>query len=323
MHWLKALFLSVAIVSTAVPAHAADTYPSQPIRIVVTIGAGSAADILARLLGDELGRQLGQPVIVDNRPGAGGNIAADFVAKSPADGYTLLMASVSTHGINPALHKKLPFDPVKDFAPIGLLAANPNVLIVSPSLQAKTLRDLIELARQRPGDLTYASGGNGTSQHLAGELLASLAGIRLLHVPYKSTPLSVNAVLSGEVTMAFASVPVVLPHVKAGKVKALGITSAKQLASWPEVPTIASQGLPTFDVSAWFGLMGPAGTSQTVITRLNGTLARILAMPEIRHKLQEQGMEVLGGSSVDFERTIRSEIERWGKIVRASGASLD
>jgi tripartite-type tricarboxylate transporter receptor subunit TctC len=301
----------------------AQTYPSKPIKIVVTIGPGSSADILARIVADELSRRISQPVIVENKPGAGGNIAADAVAKSAPDGYTLLMATISTHAINAAMYSSMPFDPVKDFAPIALLAANPNVLVVLPSLPVNSLKDLLALAAAKPGELTYASGGSGTSQHLSGELMSTLGNVKLTHVPYKSTPESMNAVLSGQVTMAFASVPVALAQVKAGKLKALGVTSDKPLPWWPEMPTLASQGLPGFNVSAWFGMAAPAGTPEPVINKLNSELLAIMALPAVREKLQGQGMEILGGTPAQFADTIRTETERWGKIVRAAGAKAN
>jgi tripartite-type tricarboxylate transporter receptor subunit TctC len=306
----------------AAPA-AAQSWPTKPVRIVVTIGPGSSADILARIIGDELGRRIGQAIVVDNRPGAGGNIAADLVAKAEPDGHTLLLATISTHAINAAMYPSMPFDPVKDFAPIALLAANPNVLVVHPTLPVTTLKDLLDLAAKKPGELTYASGGAGTSQHLSGEVMATQGNVKLTHVPYKSTPESMNAVLSGQVTMAFASVPVALAQVKAGKLKALGVTSEKPLPWWAEMPSLASQGLPGFNVSAWFGMAAPARTPEPVIARLNTELLAIMALPAVREKLQGQGMEVLSSTPAQFGDFIRAETERWAKVVRASGAKVN
>jgi len=319
--WKKSLLvLACALTPLAASAQA---WPTRQVKIVVTIGPGSSADILARIVADELGRRLGQAVIVENKPGAGGNIAADSVAKSTPDGYTLLMATISTHAINAAMYEKMPFDPVRDFAPIALLAANPNVLVVLPSLPANSLKDLVALAAAKPGELTFASGGSGTSQHLSGELMSTLGKVKLTHVPYKSTPDSMNAVLSGQVTMAFASVPVALAQVKAGKLKALGVTSEKPLPWWPEMPALATQGLPGFNVSAWFGMAAPAGTPESVIAKLNSELLAIMALPGVREKLQGQGMEILGGTPAQFAETIRVETERWGRIVRAAGAKAN
>jgi tripartite-type tricarboxylate transporter receptor subunit TctC len=319
---LKKSLLILACALTPVLA-SAQSYPTKPVKIVVTIGPGSSADILARIIADEMGRRIGQTVIVENKPGAGGNIAADSVAKSAPDGYTLLMATISTHAINAAMYEKMPFDPVKDFAPIALLAANPNVLVVLPSLPANSLKELVALAAAKPGELTYASGGSGTSQHLSGELMSTLGKVKLTHVPYKSTPDSMNAVLSGQVTMAFASVPVALAQVKAGKLKALGVTSEKPLPWWPEMPALATQGLPGFNVSAWFGMAAPAGTPDAIVNKLNSELLAIMALPAVREKLQGQGMEILGGTPAQFADVIRSETERWGRIVRAAGAKAN
>jgi tripartite-type tricarboxylate transporter receptor subunit TctC len=212
---------------------------------------------------------------------------------------------------------------VKDFEPVCLLAENPNVLVVAPGLPVRSVKDLIELARARPGALTFSSGGSGTSQHLAGEMLAIATGTRLLHVPYKSTPQSVNAVLAGEVDMTFASVPVALPHVQGGKVRALAVTSARPVSMWPDLPTLASQGVPAFDVSAWFGLMAPAGTPRPIVDRLNAALVRILEMPSVKDKLRAQGMQPLGGSPSDFGSKVKSEIDRWGTVVRSAGVTLN
>jgi tripartite-type tricarboxylate transporter receptor subunit TctC len=315
--------LLVAAASVLPLSAAAQGYPAKPVKILVTLGPGSSSDILARLVADELGKRLGQTFIVENRPGAGGNIAADVAAKSPNDGYTLLMSTISTHGINPSLYASIPFDPIKDFAPIGLLAANPNVLIVSPSLGVNNVKELLALAAQKPGELTYSSGGAGTSQHLGGEMLASIGKVKLTHVPYKSTPESLNAVVGGQVSMSFTSVPVAAAQVKAGKVKALGISSGKPLAMWPDMPTIASQGVPGFDVSAWFGMSAPAGTPQPIIEKLNAELNAIMASPAIKEKLASMGMEVITGTPADYGRFIAAEIERWRPIVKASGATAN
>ena len=301
----------------------AQAYPTKPIRIFVTIGPGAAADVLTRIVAEKLAPRLGQPIVVENRAGAGGNIAADAVAKAAPDGYTLLMASSSTHGANVSVYPKLPFDPIKDFAPIVLVATNPNVLVVPPSLGVNSLAELLALARQKPGELTYASGGTGTSMHISGEVLAMLGGIKLQHIPFKSTPEAINAALAGEVSMTFASAPTAMSQVKAGKLKALGLTSERPLASLPEVQPLAAQGLAGFDVSAWFGLAAPAATPEPVINRLNSDTLAVLAMPEVREKFASLGMEPLGGTPAEFGAFIRSEIKRLGEVVRASGARVN
>jgi tripartite-type tricarboxylate transporter receptor subunit TctC len=316
--------LIAALVALLVLAPAgAQSYATKPVRIFVTIGPGAAADVLTRLLGEKLAVRFGQPVIIENRAGAGGNIAADAVAKSAPDGHTLLMASSSTHGANIWVYPKLPFDPIRDFVPIILVARNPNVLVVPPSLGVSTLAELVSLAKQKPGELTYASGGTGTSMHLSGEVLASLAGIRLQHIPYKTTPEAINAALAGDVSMTFASAPTALSQVKAGKLKALGLTSEKPLASAPEIPTLASQGLAGFDVSAWYGLAAPAGTPEALIERINAETGRVLALPEVREKLLAIGMEPLGSTPAEFGAFIRAEMQRLGEVVKASGAKAN
>ena len=319
--WKKIL---LTLACAALPlAGLAQAYPSKPVKLLVTIGPGSSADILARIVAEELQRRLGQPVVVENKPGAGGNIAADAVAKSAPDGYTLLMSTISTHAINAAMYPSMPFDPIKDFAHIALLAANPNALVVQPGAPVQSLKDVLELAAKKPGEVSYSSGGSGTSQHLAGELMGSLAKVKLTHIPYKSTPESMNAVLSGQVTLSFVSVPVALAQVKAGKLKALGVPSDKPLPWWSEMPTLASQGLPGFNVSAWFGVSAPAGTPEAIVSKLNTELMAVMALPTVRDKLQGQGMEVLGGTPAQYLDFIRAETERWGRIVRASGAKAN
>ena len=319
--WKKLLLSLVALLFSL--ASWAQAYPQKPVRILVTIGPGSSADILARIVAEEMQRRLGQPFVVENRPGAGGNIAADVVAKSTPDGYTLLMSTISTHAINAALYPSMSFDPIKDFSHIALLAANPNALVVLPSSPVQSLKDILDMAAKKPQEVTYSSGGSGTSQHLAGELLASMGKVKLTHVPYKSTPESMNAVLSGQVTLAFVSVPVALAQVKAGKLKAIGVTSEKPLPWWSEMPALASQGLPGFNVSAWFGMSAPAGTPDAIVQKLNTELLAVMALPSVREKLQAQGMEVLGGTPAQFTDYIRAETDRWGRIVRESGAKAN
>lgn len=312
----------VAIGSTVMPA-AAQQFPVKPIRIVVTIGPGSAGDLISRVLAEPIGRSLGQQVIVDNRPGAGGNVAAAIVAKTPPDGYNLLLTTISTHGINPTLYSSLPFDPVKDFAPVILSASSPNVLVVPPSMPARALAQLVNLAKARPTELNYSSGGTGTSQHMSGELFAMLAGVRMTHVAYKSTPMSVQAVIGGEVALSFASVSVAKELVQTGKLRGLGVTSAKRVAAWPEMVTIAESGLPGFDVAAWFGFAASGGTSAEVVRVLNAEFRKAQADPAVRARLIKQGMEVLESSPEEFARYIVDEIAKWAKVVKAAGARVN
>ena len=315
--------LAIALAWLIAAGAAAQSYPAKPVRIFVTIGPGAAADVLTRMVGEKLAPRLGAPIVIENRAGAGGNIAADAVAKAAPDGYTLLMASSSTHGANLSVYPKLPFDPIKDFAPIVLVASNPNVLVVPPSLGVNSLAELLALAKQKPGELTYASGGTGTSMHISGEVLAMLGGIKLQHIPFKSTPEAINAALAGEVSMTFASAPTAMSQVKAGKLKALGVTTERPISSLPDVPPLAAQGLRGFDVYAWFGLAAPAGTPEPIINRLNSDTLAVLAMPEVREKFASLGMEPLGSTPAEFGAFIRSEIERLGKVVRASGARVN
>ena len=307
----------------AAPDAFAQKFPSKPLRILVTIGPGSVGDIISRVMADPLSRQMGQPVVVDNRPGAGGNVAAELAARAPADGYTLFLTTISTHGINPSLYAKLNFDPIKDFAPIILLATNPNMLVVHPSMPVKNVKDLIALARKRPGEITFSSAGSGTSQHMAGELFAMMSSTKLVHVPYKSTPASATAVLSGETMIAFASVPVVLESVKAGRLRSLGVTSAKRMATVPEMATLAETGLPGFDVGGWFGFSATGGTPEPVVAQLNGEFRKAIADPGVRQKLMAQGMDLTESSPAEFSAFIRSEIERWRKVVQATGAKVE
>ena len=301
----------------------AQQYPARSVRIVVTLGPGSAGDLLTRLLAEPLGRSLGQTVIADNRPGAGGNLAAEIVAKAPPDGYTLFLTTISTHGINPTLYTRLAFDPIKDFAPITLSASSPNVLVVHPSMPVASVKQLISFAKARPDELTFSSGGAGTSQHMSGELFNLMAGVKTTHVPYKATPQSVAAVMGGEVVMSFASVPVAQASVKAGKLRGLGVTSAKRVAAWPEMATIAESGLPGFDVAAWFGYSATGGTPPVIVNRLNEEFRKAQRDPALREKLTAQGMEVLESSPEEFARYIREEIAKWAKVVKASGARAD
>ena len=315
--------IAIALAWFIAPGAWAQPYPAKPVRIFVTIGPGAAADVLTRMVAEKLAPRLGQPIIIENRAGAGGNIAADAVAKSAPDGYTLLMASSSTHGANVSVYPKLPFDPIKDFTPIVLVASNPNVLVVPPSLGVNTLAELLALAKQKPGELTYASGGTGTSMHISGEVLGMLGGVKLQHIPFKSTPEAINAALAGEVSMTFASAPTAMSQVKAGKLKALGVTTERPISSLPDVPPLAAQGLRGFDVYAWFGLAAPAGTPEPVINRLNSETLAVLAMPEVREKFAALGMEPLGSTPAEFGTFIRTEIKRLGEVVRASGARVN
>jgi tripartite-type tricarboxylate transporter receptor subunit TctC len=280
-------------------------------------------DIASRSVAQALSQQLGQPVTVDNRPGAGGNIGAEIVAKSAPDGYTLLMATSNILAINPALYSKVPFDSLKDFAPISMVVSLNNVLVLNPGVPYKSVAEVIAAAKAQPGKLTYASSGNGTSIHLSGELFKSMAGVNMLHIPYKGSAPAVTDLLAGQVNMMFDNIPSSLPHIKAGKLRALAVTGSKRAHSLPDLPTIAEAGIPGYESYVWFGVVAPAGTPPEIIKRLNSELAKAAVTPEFRDRLTGQGYDVLSTSPEQMTVSIRSEMEKWGKIVKASGAKVD
>ena len=304
-------------------AQTATSYPSKPIRIVVPFPPGGATDILARAIGFELQKAWGHSVVIENKPGAGGNTGADLVAKSPPDGYTLVMATVGTHAINMSLYAKMPYDAVKDFDPVVLVAGVPNLLVVHPSVNARTVKELTALAKAQPGKLNVASSGNGTSIHLAAELYKQMAGVDILHVPYKGSAPAVADLLGGQVQMMFDNMPVSLPHAKAGKLRALAVTSLKRSPALPDVPTMDEEGLKGFDATSWFGLLAPAGTPKDIVAKLNAASVAALATPDMRERLAAQGADPVGNTPEQFAAFIKAEIEKWAKIVKASGARVD
>ena len=308
--------------SSAGSAHA-QSYPSKPVRIVVAQAAGAQSDLFARLLGQKIGESLGQPVISDPRPGAGGILGTEVAARAAPDGYTLLMGNNSTHGAHPALYAKLPYDPVRDFSPIVLTVGAPYLLTAHPSLPVASLRELIAFAKARPGQLNYASAGNGSTHHLCGELLKSMAGIALVHVPYKGAPPATMAVLSGEMSMHFSSVSALHPHVKNGRMKGLGVTSVRRSSLLPEVPTMSEAGLPGFEMLSWFGLLAPAATPTAIISRLNAETIKALSTPDMKASIATQGWEVMSGTPEQFADFIKSEVARIGKIVKVAGIKVE
>lgn len=301
----------------------AQSYPAKPIRFVVPFPPGGPADILARTIGQHLADRWAQQVVIDNRAGAGGNIGSEIVAKAPPDGYTLLLGFVGTHAINASLYSSMPYDNVKDFEPVSLIAMVTIVLVTHPSVPADSVKALIALARSRPGELTFGSPGNGTPQHLAGELFNTMAKVKMLHVPYKGAVPALQDLLGGRISMIFSSMPPALPHVKTGKIKALAVTSTKRSPATPEIPTIAESGLPGYEVINWYGVLTPAGTSKEVIGRLNSEIRRIMTLPEVKERLAAQGAETLTGTPQEFGAFIRSETEKWAKVVKFSGARVD
>ena len=313
---------ALAAATFASPAAAQAPYPAKAIRVIIAQAPGSATDVVSRIIANKLQESLGQPLIIDARPGAGGTLGTEVAAKAPADGYTLFMANNSTHGSNPALYAKLPYDAVKDFAPIIFAAATPYVLSVHPSLPVANVKQLVALAKSKPGQLNYASAGNGSTHQLSGELLKTMTGIDMVHVPYKGTTPAIAALLSGEVSVMFATVTGIQPHVKAGKAKALAVTTAKRSNMMANVPTVA-ETLPGFEMLSWFGLLAPANTPPAIVTRLNADMAKVLALPDVRAALTAQGFEVQGGTPEQFGDYIRREIAKITKIAKAANVKAE
>lgn len=299
------------------------SWPKQPIRIIVTFTPGGAPDILARTLAENWQKTLGVPVLVDYRPGYGGNIGADLVAKSEPDGYTLLIGTVGIHAINGALYEKMPFDPVKDFTPISFLASTPNVLVVSKQLNVKNVHELIELAKAKPNQLTFGSSGVGTSLHMSGELFKEMAGIQIRHIPYKGRAQSLPDLVSGRISMLFDNLSSSLPLIKSGEIQALGVTTLKRSPAAPEIPTLAEQGLPGFEAVSWFSLMAPANLPTPIQNRLNRLVHQALDNPAVKNRLLAGGLEAAPGSPKDLSSLIATESNKWGRVVIQSGAKLD
>lgn len=324
--------LALAALSTSFAwqglALAQTAWPSRPIRIVVPFTPGGTTDILARTLAPELTKALGQPVVVENRAGAGGNIGADLVAKAPNDGYTLLMGTVGTHGINKSLYSKLPFDPQKDFAPVTLVAGVPNVMVMNTKraqeLGINNVADFVKYAKSHPGKLNMASSGNGTSIHLAGELFKSRTGIFMTHIPYRGSGPAITDLLVGAVDVMFDNLPSAIPHIQSGGLKAFAVTSAVRSSALPDTPTVAEAGaLAGFEASSWFGLLAPAGTPPEVVSRLQQETAKALNLPAVKERLVAQGAIPSGNTPLEFAKLIEAEIAKWAPVVKASGAKVD
>ena len=311
------LVANAASAQTAVPG-----FPDKPLRIVVTFTSGGAPDTLARILSEKLSNTWGQPVIVDNKPGAGGNTGADFVAKAPADGYTIVVGTVGTHSINPALYSKMPYDAVKDFTPITLLATTPNMLVINNDVPAKTLKDFIALGKKE-GKMTFASSGSGTSIHVSGELFKTMTGIDMVHIPYKGRATAIPDVLGGRVTMMFDNMPSSLQLVREGKLRALGVTSSARSPAAPEIPTIAEAGLPGFDAVSWFALFAPANTPKAIVDKWQVEVRRILKSPDVAKRLADAGLDAVGGTPDELAAYQKGEITKWAKVVKESGAKAD
>jgi tripartite-type tricarboxylate transporter receptor subunit TctC len=317
-----AMAVAILLAGATVAPLGAQTYPNKPIRFVLPFPPGGPTDILGRILGQKLAERLGQPVIPENRPGAGANIGLEIGAKARPDGYTITLASPSL-SISPTLYKKLNYDPVKDFAPIALVAEIPNVLLVRPDLPAKTLKELVDYAKANPGKVNFGSGGIGTSNHLASELFKTLAKIDIVHVPYKGSNQAMIGMLAGEVTMVVVGLPPSQAQIQAGKVRALAVLSDERLPSFPAIPTSKEAGIDSFEVTTWYGMLAPAGPPRDIVNRLNGELVKIIAMPDTKEKMQNAGFEPLSSTPEKFAEFIKMETVRWGKVIRDVNLSVD
>ena len=302
-------------------AQAAD-YPERPVRVIVTFPAGGGTDIVARMIFQKVAERAGGSFVIDNRGGAGGTIGTEQAAKAPADGYTIVVVSGS-HTINPALYKKLAYDAARDFAPISMLVSGPGVLVVHPSLPARSVKELIAVAKSRPGELLYASPGNGTPPHLAAELFKSMAGVTIVHVPYKGNAQAMMDLIAGQESLSFPTGPSAMPHVQAKRLRALGVTTAKRAAGLPDIPTIAESGLPGYDASAWYGVLAPVGTPPAIIAKLQSEIHIALRSPDIVDKLSAQGLEPAPNNADEFARFIAAELAKWNKIIAAAGIKVE
>jgi tripartite-type tricarboxylate transporter receptor subunit TctC len=319
-----ALITSIACIPLfGTAALAAEAWPTKPIRLVVPFTPGGSTDILARIVGQRLYEAMGQQVIIDNRPGAGGTIGMEMSARAAPDGYTLVMAHIGTLAVNPALYAKLSYDPVKDFEPVTLLAKIPNMMAVNPALPVKTVKELIALARTKPGGLTYGSGGNGSAAHLATEYFKLMAKVDLTHVPYRGTAPGVTDLIAGQINMMLTGVPPLIQHVKGGKLRGIAVATAQRLPLLPDLPTIAEAAVPGYEATQWYGILTPAKTSRTIVTRLYNEIAKGLERPEVRERLAADAAQPVGNKPEEFAAFIKSEIARWAPVVKASGARAD
>jgi tripartite-type tricarboxylate transporter receptor subunit TctC len=321
LFWMLRTSLYVALASTAMAVFAA--YPDRPIKLVVAYPPGGGTDIVARLIAPELSRRLGQPVSVDNRGGAAGNIGTEFAVRAPADGYTLLMGNVAPNAINVSIYKKLPYDPQKDLSPVSLVAITPNMLVVNNDLPVKTVADLIAYGKAHPGALNFPSAGQGTSSHLAGELFNTMAQVKMTHIPYKGGGAAFTDLLGGQVQVFFATMPAAIPFVRAGRLRAIAVTSDRRATALPDLPTVSEAGLPGFSATTWYGLYAPKGTPADIVSRLNRELKEALNVPAVRERLIQQGFEPQGNTPDEFSSFIAQEIAKWARVVKAAGVPAE
>jgi tripartite-type tricarboxylate transporter receptor subunit TctC len=315
------LLLATGVVSTALAAEPA--YPTKPVRMIAPYPPGGTSDIIARIVGQKLNEAWGQQIVVDNRAGANGGIGSELAAKSPADGYTLLVGNMTPIAANPSLYSKLGYDSLRDFAGISLVAAGPNVLVVNPGLPVKSVQELIAYAKANPGKLNFGSGGAGSPAHLAGEMFKSLTGVNMTHVPYKGTVLSVNDLIAGQVQLVFSDAPPAMPHVKSGKLRALAVTGAKRTPLMPELPTVAEGGVAGFALDNWWGILVPAGTPKPIINRINAEIVKAMQMPDVKERFANLGVEAIYSTPAAFDDYIKAEYAKLAKIIKASGARAD
>jgi tripartite-type tricarboxylate transporter receptor subunit TctC len=316
---LSALLLCVATLAQA----QSPGYPSKPIHLIVPFPPGGGNDTVARAIAQQISPELGQPVVIDNKPGAGGSVGAELAAKAPADGYTLFLAGVGSHVVNPNVHKKLGYDPLKDFAPITLIASAPSVLVVNPKVPAQNIAEFTAYARANPGKLNYASNGTGSAAQLAAAMYETMAGVKMVHVPYKGIAPALTDLLGGEVQLMFGTVVALVPHIQAGKLRALAVTGKKRSPLIPDVPTLRESGLPEYEAGSWYGIEAPAGTPRAIIEQLNAVIVKALKQPDVAKRLATEGAEVIGSTPEEFGAHIKADLERVGKIVRAAGIQAE
>jgi tripartite-type tricarboxylate transporter receptor subunit TctC len=312
----------VALLAVTGPTYG-QPYPSKPVTVVVPAPAGGPTDIIGRLVAQILTSQVGQNVVVDNRSGAGNTLGTEYVAKAKPDGYTLTVGSPSSHSIAPSIYKNLPYDPVKDFTPVILLATAPTVLVIHPSIPARNLKEFVALAKARPGELNFGSGGNGTTSHLTGEYFKLAAGVKITHIPYKGSAGATTDLLGGQIQMMFHGLHLSLPYMRTGKLRGLGVTSSKRSPLMPDLVTLSEAGLRGFEVNTWYGLLGPAGVPKEIVAKLNGAILKAIETPSVRQRMVDQGLDIIGSTPEQFGKAIAEEKDKWAKVVQQSGARVD